>query len=68
MYVIVLLGSSPLLDICGILVGHIYYFLQDIVPRVYNKHILYCPQFLYNMFNEAQVRNDWRSRGGHRLN
>eukprot|EP00960_Hanusia_phi_P003332 97936-Hanusia_phi.AAC.1 len=30
----VLLGSSPVVDLVGIFVGHVYYYLEDIVPRM----------------------------------
>ena len=30
----VLLGASPVVDLLGIFVGHVYYYLQDIVPRM----------------------------------
>eukprot|EP00545_Synedropsis_sp_CCMP1620_P001139 CAMPEP_0119004334 /NCGR_PEP_ID=MMETSP1176-20130426/1083_1 /TAXON_ID=265551 /ORGANISM="Synedropsis recta cf, Strain CCMP1620" /LENGTH=290 /DNA_ID=CAMNT_0006956025 /DNA_START=82 /DNA_END=954 /DNA_ORIENTATION=- len=30
----------------GIIVGHIYYFLVDVVPQVYGKDVLHTPQFL----------------------
>lgn len=36
----VLLGNSPVMDLMGIGVGHAYYFLHDVVPRVYNTQIL----------------------------
>ncbi|KAJ1474197.1 Der1-like family-domain-containing protein [Baffinella frigidus] len=29
-----LLGASPVVDLVGILVGHVYYYLEDIVPRM----------------------------------
>jgi len=30
----VLLGASPVVDLLGIFVGHVYYYLEDIVPRM----------------------------------
>jgi Derlin-2/3 len=63
----VLLGSSPMMDIFGIFVGHLYHFLMDIVPKVYNKELLKCPQFLYRIFDKTEVRNDWRGGAAHRL-
>merc|ERR1712048_949634 len=63
------MGNSPVLDIFGILVGHLYHFLMDIVPRVYNKELISCPQFLYKLFDQTQARrNDWRGATAHRLN
>eukprot|EP01113_Clastostelium_recurvatum_P031581 TRINITY_DN3954_c0_g1_i3.p1 TRINITY_DN3954_c0_g1~~TRINITY_DN3954_c0_g1_i3.p1 ORF type:complete len:239 (-),score=27.21 TRINITY_DN3954_c0_g1_i3:77-793(-) len=42
-----LLGQSPLLDGLGIVVGHVYYYLEDIYPTISNgRRILRTPQFL----------------------
>jgi len=42
----VLMGG-PYFDILhGIAVGHLYYFLVDVVPQVYGKDVLHTPQFL----------------------
>jgi len=66
----ILMGSSPLLDIVGIAVGHIYHFLTDVVPKVYNKQVLTCPQFMYNLFDQANVQartTHWQRSQGHRV-
>jgi len=64
----VLMGGSPILDIMGILIGHLFHFLYDIVPHVYGKELLHCPQFLINLFQDAPtIRNDWRASIGNRL-
>ena len=64
-----IMGNSPVLDIFGILVGHLYHFLMDIVPRVYNKNLIACPQVLYNIFDKTEARrNNWRGAAAHRLN
>ena len=62
------MGGNPTLDIFGILIGHLYHFLTDIIPRVYGKHYLETPQFIINIFDKTQVRRDWRGSAGHRLN
>ncbi|ETO19205.1 hypothetical protein RFI_18026 [Reticulomyxa filosa] len=65
-----LLGGSPVLDICGILIGHIYHYFDDIVPRVYGKRYIGCPQWLYNIFDTRTDvrRQNWRGGEAHRLN
>merc|ERR1712154_121186 len=63
------MGGSPVLDILGVLVGHLYHFLMDIVPRVYGKHLIECPRFLYRIFDKTEARRDgWRGGTAHRLN
>jgi len=29
-----MLGNSPVIDLIGIFVGHIYYFLEDVLPTI----------------------------------
>lgn len=42
-----LLGNSVIVDIMGIIVGHIYYFLEDIFPRQQGGfRVLKTPRFL----------------------
>lgn len=66
-----LLGGNPMEDILGILVGHLYYFVMDVAPRVYGKTLMHCPDALYRLFEVGDVhaRNQpWRAGAGHRLN
>jgi Derlin-2/3 len=43
-----LLGNSVVVDLMGIIVGHIYYFLEDIFPRQQGGfRLLKTPRFLY---------------------
>ncbi|KAK3856693.1 hypothetical protein Pcinc_019312 [Petrolisthes cinctipes] len=47
----VLLGNSILVDLVGIAVGHVYYFLEDVFPaRSGGIRILKTPQFLVQLF------------------
>lgn len=65
-----LLGANPLGDIIGIFVGHVYYFLTTAIPDRYNKNPLATPQFLYQLFNHAEVHSHtqgWQRSGGYRL-
>lgn len=41
-----LLGQSPIYDLLGIVVGHIYYFLEDVYPVTSGRHLLKTPSFL----------------------
>lgn len=47
-YVIIsIFVGAPYRDMVhGIIVGHIYFFLVDVVPHVYGKDVLHTPQFL----------------------
>lgn len=47
LFLSVLTGGDIISDIIGIIAGHIYYFLKDIVPIQYNYDILKTPAFLY---------------------
>jgi hypothetical protein len=43
-----LLGNSVIVDLMGIIVGHIYYFLEDVFPRQQGGfRLLKTPRFLY---------------------
>jgi len=69
-FVSILLGSSPILDFIGIAVGHLYHFLTDMVPKIYNKQVLWCPEFLYNIFDQTNVHartTHWQRSTGYRL-
>lgn len=49
--------GNPYMDmIHGIIVGHIYYFLVDVVPMVYGKDIMRTPQFLIDYFGVGEYR------------
>jgi len=45
----VLMGGFPLIYIMGIMVGHVYFFLEDVHPRVSGKRYLKTPQFMYDI-------------------
>eukprot|EP00546_Thalassionema_frauenfeldii_P018567 CAMPEP_0178907764 /NCGR_PEP_ID=MMETSP0786-20121207/7550_1 /TAXON_ID=186022 /ORGANISM="Thalassionema frauenfeldii, Strain CCMP 1798" /LENGTH=217 /DNA_ID=CAMNT_0020579595 /DNA_START=314 /DNA_END=967 /DNA_ORIENTATION=- len=45
--VLAIFTGAPYLEmIHGIFIGHIYYFMVDVVPTVYGKEFLHTPQFL----------------------
>ena len=52
----ILMGNSPVFDLLGIGVGHLYYFMIDVIPRQYpNWPILHLqtPAFLFEMVDDA---------------
>jgi Derlin-2/3 len=54
-----LLGNSVIVDLMGIIVGHIYYFLEDIFPREQGGFkILKTPRFLHWLFDEIRRPGD----------
>jgi Der1-like family len=52
----VVIGSSYFDIIHGLAVGHIYYFLVDVVPAVQGREILVTPSFLVERFGIGQYR------------
>ncbi len=63
-----LLGNSVIVDLMGIIVGHVYYFLEDVFPRQQGGfRILKTPRFLYvynlksflNYFNQIFFYRHW---------
>jgi len=51
----VLLGSSPVVDLLGIAVGHVYYFFVDVYPLTTDRHWLQTPKLLRFLFHEQPV-------------
>ena len=49
-----MLGSNGLVNIVGIIVGHLYYFLEDVYPQMIPSHtrILKTPTFIKTLFGE----------------
>lgn len=49
-----LLGASPVKDLLGIFAGHIYYFFEDVYPRMNNGFkLLATPSLLVHIFGET---------------
>jgi len=66
----ILIGASPVFSLIGIAVGHTFYFLKDIVPKAFNKTVIWTPNFMYNLFDQQNVAargNMWQRSQGHRL-
>ncbi|KAJ9465320.1 Derlin-2.2 [Diplonema papillatum] len=51
----VVLGSSPLADIAGIVAGHFYVVTKDVFPETHNFSIMETPHFMYNIFPPSRV-------------
>jgi len=51
----VLLGQNPVFDLLGIVVGHIYYYLEDVYPQLTNRRILTTPGILKAFFDVPTV-------------
>mmetsp|Transcript_9237 Transcript_9237/g.14928 ORF Transcript_9237/g.14928 Transcript_9237/m.14928 type:complete len:230 (+) Transcript_9237:48-737(+) len=62
----VLMKSNPILDLFGIMVGHLWHFLTEIVPQVYGRQIIWTPNFIYRMFDNRPPRT-FAGRGGYSL-
>jgi Derlin-2/3 len=53
-----LLGNSVLVDLMGIAVGHVYYFLEDVFPRQQGGfRVLQTPSFIKALFDEDHPVN-----------
>jgi len=48
-----LMGGMPIAEIVGIVVGHVYYFLEDIYPLTSGRRLLKTPQIFYQWFPPA---------------
>lgn len=51
-----LVGANPVAELFGIIAGHIYFLLSELVPRDYGVNIVKTPTFISTMFfDEAPV-------------
>mmetsp|Transcript_29281 Transcript_29281/g.95433 ORF Transcript_29281/g.95433 Transcript_29281/m.95433 type:complete len:218 (+) Transcript_29281:139-792(+) len=46
----VMLGSSPLVDLLGMVAGHLYFFLEDYYPKMTGRRMLRTPPLLAALF------------------
>ncbi|CAH8830164.1 unnamed protein product [Trichobilharzia szidati] len=55
-----LLGNNMMVDLIGIVVGHLYYFLEDVYPNQTNGfRILRTPQFMKYLFDRRRVNHGY---------
>jgi len=50
----VVMGNDPSPIIVGIVSGHVYYFLVEVVPAMYGKDVIHTPAFLVDFFGPGQ--------------
>jgi len=50
-----LTGNSPVVDLLGIGVGHLYFFLEDVYPRYTDRHVLKTPSFIRHLFHAGDL-------------
>jgi len=58
-----LLNHSPVSDLLGVAVGHIYYFLEDVYPKTTGRRILRTPGFLKALFDAPVIEEVDRGEG-----
>eukprot|EP00262_Sarcandra_glabra_P010759 TRINITY_DN26181_c0_g1_i1.p1 TRINITY_DN26181_c0_g1~~TRINITY_DN26181_c0_g1_i1.p1 ORF type:complete len:272 (-),score=17.97 TRINITY_DN26181_c0_g1_i1:214-948(-) len=51
----VLVGASPWVDLLGMIAGHVYYFLEDVYPRMTGRRLLRTPSFIKALFSDDNV-------------
>eukprot|EP00898_Chlorokybus_atmophyticus_P001954 jgi/Chlat1/275/Chrsp1S03167 len=55
MVLAVMMGGSPIPDLLGIVVGHLYYFLTVLHPRNTGKNYLATPAFVHRLLAQAGI-------------
>lgn len=51
-----MLGSSPKVDLLGMVAGHAYYYLEDVYPRITGRRPLKTPGFIQALFPPDEIR------------
>ena len=51
----VIIGTNPIIDILGMIAGHLYYFLEDVYPIMSGRRILTTPSIVKALFPRAEV-------------
>lgn len=54
----IFMGNPYFDQLHGMVIGHLYYFLADVVPQVYGKDFLQTPNFLVDYFGVGQYSPD----------
>lgn len=52
----ILTGGSPVSDVIGVIVGHAYYFLVDVLPRMKGGPIVQTPELFISMIHRATAQ------------
>eukprot|EP01134_Creolimax_fragrantissima_P003347 CFRG3347T1 len=48
-----MLGHSPVIDLMGMAVGHVYYYLEDFYPALSGRRLLKTPNYIKMIFEDA---------------
>ncbi|KAG3097497.1 hypothetical protein PI124_g5371 [Phytophthora idaei] len=51
----VLVGGNPIMDVFGVIAGHLYYFLLEVLPATKGWNLLQTPAVFTNLFPSPQV-------------
>ncbi|KAL4152583.1 hypothetical protein PRNP1_009511 [Phytophthora ramorum] len=51
----VLVGGNPMMDMFGVIAGHLYYFLLEVLPATKGWNLLQTPAIFANLFPSPQV-------------
>eukprot|EP01089_Gocevia_fonbrunei_P020217 TRINITY_DN7468_c0_g1_i1.p1 TRINITY_DN7468_c0_g1~~TRINITY_DN7468_c0_g1_i1.p1 ORF type:complete len:237 (+),score=20.93 TRINITY_DN7468_c0_g1_i1:147-857(+) len=51
----ILWGQSPLYDLLGLAVGHVYYFLEDVYPEITHRRLLKTPGIIKQFFDQPEI-------------
>ena len=61
----VLMGNSPVMDLIGLAVGHLFFFLVYVIPKTKGTTLLRTPLFLYVSSTQRHSYLSPRVRVGH---
>ena len=64
MIIMILLGDSPIKEIAGLIIGHVFYFVKEIVPDKYGTTYLETPEWFKKFFPNERQEAAWASFGG----
>lgn len=53
----VMLGGSPVVDLLGMLAGHMYYYFEDVYPRISGRRPLKTPGVIKALFPDEAIRH-----------
>jgi len=51
----VIIGTNPIVDILGMIAGHLYYFLEDVYPVMSGRRLLATPSIVKALFPNQEV-------------
>lgn len=51
----ILMGGYPLLELVGVVAGHVYYFLQYVYPETSGRRLMECPDIIRRYFPDDRV-------------